>query len=258
MQHKAKLQMYFVLTAVIALPGYILLGLTARGVFLTPDMAFGFLPLVTFAPLVAAAILLFQEGGWARVQQLLRRAFDFRRTERKIWFAIALVLPFLIVGVAWAIARFVGLDQLPVQAPFIAAPIMFMVFVIPALSEELGWMGYAYEPMKHKWGHRRAALFLGVAISAFHVPLYYFLIDDPMIVAVQILFPISLRLLVVWIYGRAGNSILAATIFHVAYNTSYSVLEVNIPVATLLSVICAIAVMYPAIGSRDHGLPDGR
>ncbi len=125
---------------------------------------------------------------------------------------------------------------------------MFCIFFVGAASEQLGWMGYAYEPMESKWGTLKAALILGLAVGVFHIPLYYYLIDDPVILAVQMLFPISLRFLVVWIYNNAGKSIFAATIFHTIYNLCYSVFEVNVFVTTTLLVIAAVGVAF--IGRR--------
>lgn len=236
--------LFFTLTTVLAIPSYVLIGLASRGVILTPDMAFAFVPLVTFAPLIAALILTYRNGGWAATKSLLRRAFDFKRVRNKLWLAAALLTPPIIVALAWVLAEIFGLERLPVQLPLIAAPLVFLMFFVGALSEELGWMGYAYEPMARKWQTIKAALVLGLLIVAFHIPIYYFLIDDPVILAVQSLFPVALRVLVIWIYDNAGKSIFAATIFHTAYNSCYSLFEVNIVVATMLSVIAAAAAIY--------------
>lgn len=235
---------FFALALLLALPSYVLVGLTDRGIILSPELAFSFVPLATFAPLVAALILTFRNGGWALTKSLLWRTFDFKRTSNKLWLVAALSIPPIIVGLAWGIASVLGLEVLPAQAPLIVAPLMFCIFFVGAASEQLGWMGYAYEPMESKWGTLKAALVLGLAVGVFHIPLYYFLIDDPVILAVQLLFPVSLRFLVVWTYNNAGKSIFAATIFHTAYNTSYSVLEVNIVVATTLSILAALGVAF--------------
>lgn len=233
---------YFAVTLLLALPSYVLIALTSRGVILSPEMAFAFVPLATFAPLLSALIFTFRKGGWALTKSLLWRTFDFKRTSNKLWLVAALIIPPIIVGVSWATALVLDLELLPAQLPLIAAPLMFCIFFVTATSEQLGWMGYAYEPMESKWGTLKAALVLGLVVGAFHIPLYYFLIDDPMILAVQLLFPISLRLLVVWIYNNAGKSIFAATILHTVYNTCYSLFDVNIAVATTFSIIAALGV----------------
>lgn len=255
MRSAPKVNEFFFLTAVLALPSYLLLGFTARGVIFAPDVAFLLVPLATLAPLLAALVLTGQNRGWSGIKILLWRSVDFQRAARKSWLLVALAVPPVIVFVAWVVAKATGFELISAQAPFTAAIVMFFIFFVPALAEELGWMGYAYEPMERKWHAFKAALILGAVISAFHFPLYYFLIDDPVILAVQMLFPISLRLLVVWIYNNTGKSIFAATVFHASYNTAYTVFEVNIPAATTLSVIFALAAFF--LGTRVVGQDDG-
>lgn len=235
---------FFILTTILALPAYILIALTSNGIILSPDMAFSFVPLVTLAPLIAALILTYQNGGWADTKALLGRTFDFKRVKNKLWLIVAVALPPLIVIAAWFMATLLGLEFLPAQMPLIAIPIAISMFFVGALFEEIGWMGYAYGQMEGKWGAFKATAILGVIISLFHVPLYYYLIEDPIMLTIQILFPVSLRFLVVWIYKNSGASIFAATIFHTMYNTSYSVFSVNLPVATGLSIAVAAALVY--------------
>lgn len=239
---------FLALTLLLAVPSYVLVALASRGVILSPEMAFAFVPLATFAPLLSALILRYRKGGWVLVKSLLWRTFDFKRTSNKLWIVAAFIIPPAIVGVAWGAALALGFEVLPSQAPLIIAPLMFCMFFIGATSEELGWMGYAFEPMESKWGTLKAALVLGLIVGVFHIPLFYFLIDGTLVLVVQMLFPIALRFLVVWIYNNAGKSIFSAAIFHTIYNTCYSIFEVNIIVATMLSLIAAVGVTF--IGRR--------
>ncbi len=235
---------FFALALLLALPIYVLIGLTYRGVILSPEMGLSFALLLPFAPLVSGLILTSRKGGWALTKSLLWRTFDFKRTSNKRWLVAALIIPPVIVGVAWGFALLLGLEMLPAEAPLMIAPVMFCIFFVMAASEELGWMGFAYEPMESKWGAFNATLVLGLIVAAFHFPWYYFMFEDSAMLAVQLLFPFSLRFMVVWIYNNAGKSIFAATIFHTIYNLCYAVFEVNVFVATTLLVIAAVGVAF--------------
>jgi hypothetical protein len=61
-------------------------------------------------------------------------------------------------------------------------------FLLDAITEELGWMGYAYDLMERKWGTHKATLFLGLVIVGFHIPMYYFMFEDSAMLAIQLLF----------------------------------------------------------------------
>lgn len=240
----APLVQFFLLALVFALPSYILMGLTAKGFIFTPELAVAFLPLAVFAPLGAALYLNWRQGGWSAVKALLARTLDFKRIGHWVWYAIAFGLPLIIVLLASNVSAFLGLPQLPPEIPLVAVPIALAIFFFAALSEELGWMGFAFEPMKLKFGMIRSTIYLGLALMLFHVPLYYFLIEDPVLLIANLLFPLSLRVLIIWVYANTGKSIFAATVFHMVYNTCYIALSVNIPVATALSIIAAVAVVY--------------
>lgn len=240
----AQLVPFFLISVVLALPSYILMGLTAKGFILTPELAVSFVPLAVLAPLCAALYLNWRQGGWPAVKSLLARTLDYNRINNWVWYAIAFGLPLAIVFLAGYVSTLLDLPQLPPEMPLFAVPIALVAFFFAALSEELGWMGFAYEPMKLKFGAIKATIYLGLTLVLFHVPLYYFLIEDLILLTATLLFPLALRVLVVWVYSHTGKSIFAATVFHMVYNTCYVALPVNIPVATTLAVLAAVAVIF--------------
>lgn len=217
-------------------------------------MAISFALLLPFAPLLSALVLTFRKGGWAITKSLLLRIFDIKKASNKRWLVAAFIIPPVIVGVAWGIASVLGLEMIPAEAPLIVAPLMFCIFFVMAASEELAWMGYAYEPMESKWGSFNATLILGLIVAAFHFPWYYFMFEDTTMLAVQMLFPFALRFMVVWTYNNAGKSIFAATVFHTIYNLCYSVFEVNVFVVTTLLVIAAGGVTFFGSHVNRHNL----
>lgn len=60
----------------------------------------------------------------------------------------------------------------------------------------------------------------------------------------QIMFPLALRILTVWIFNNTGKSIFATIPFHAMFNTGYMVSEANHGVVTAVSLIFALVVVY--------------
>jgi membrane protease YdiL (CAAX protease family) len=84
--------------------------------------------------------------------------------------------------------------------PVAAAPLLFVMFFIFALFEEVGWMGYAFEPMEHRWNVLNASLILGFVWAIWHLPLYILAGQDALWIAGQIISLIAIRTLIVLIF----------------------------------------------------------
>jgi membrane protease YdiL (CAAX protease family) len=115
------------------------------------------------APVTAAVILVRWERGPAGVATLLRRAFDYRRITARRWYVPTIVLLPLAMLAMYGVMRL--LDRLlpDPTIQWVAAPVLLLVFFISALAEELGWSGYALEPLQQRWGALRASVLLGGA-----------------------------------------------------------------------------------------------
>jgi hypothetical protein len=105
-------------------------------------------------------------------------------------------------------------------------------------------MGYAFDTMENRWNALKAAIILGLILTLWHIPIYMYATDDPVFLPSMILFPLTLRILAVWIFNNTGKSVLAATLFHTMFNTGYILLEANLAAVTAVSLIAAIAVAY--------------
>ncbi|MCX6049292.1 MAG: hypothetical protein NT075_29675 [Chloroflexi bacterium] len=108
--------------------------------------------LAILCPVGAAAILLYRAHGRAGVTALLKRSFDFKRVSTKRWYLPTILLMPGIMLLSYGAMRFMGV-ALP--APHFAVAtqfILFMLFFIGAIGEELGWMGYAIDPLQDRFG----------------------------------------------------------------------------------------------------------
>jgi len=94
------------------------------------------------------------------------------------------------------------------------------MFLITGIGEELGWMGYAIDPMQNRWGALKASIILGLVWSLFH-----FIPDlQNRQTADWILWhrlrTVAFRILIVWVYNNTGKSVFSAILFHAVNNLS--------------------------------------
>jgi membrane protease YdiL (CAAX protease family) len=175
--------------------------------------------LMTFNPMLAALILVYRAEGQDGVAAFLKQAFDARRIPPRWLIPIFTFVP-LAMWLEVKLARWRG-DDLPeagIRARVVAA--MFLVFSIAAAGEELGWQGYAFEPLQARWGERRASLLLGIVWAVWHMIPFYQARHDLAWTFWQSVTAVGLRVLIVWLYLRTGRSVLAAILFHAMINVS--------------------------------------
>jgi len=180
--------------------------------------------LQAFCPLIAALILVYKEEGVGRVRRLLRRVFDQWRIRNRIWYVpiiFLLPLPYLL---SYGLMRLLRLP-LPDEPhiPFLLIPVLFVVFFIAAIGEEVGWMGYAVDPMQERWSALTASFVLGLVWGIFHVVPDIQANHGLWWIAWQHgVYAVGLRILIVWLYNNTGKSVFAAILVHDTDNVSWS------------------------------------
>ena len=77
----------------------------------------------------------------------------------------------LIYFLIYAVMRLMELP-LPSETriPFMTIPVLFVAFFIAAAGEELGYTGYAIDPMQDRWGALKAGIILGLIWAVWHYP----------------------------------------------------------------------------------------
>ena len=231
---------FFLLVAALSVP-FAILG--ATGIQLYPGIPISALGFV--APVGAAAILKFRERGRAGVAELFRRAVDSHRISDKRWYlAIVLVMPAFALA-TWAIMRAMGVPHPTPHFPLPGALVLFAVFIVAALGEELGWSGYAIDPLQQRFSTLTAALILGALWAAWHIIAMVQAGQSPTWIAWGCLDMVGTRVLMVWIYNNTGHSVSAVALYHAIANLS---LKSAFPGGSyeaerIISVIIAIAAM---------------
>ena len=176
--------------------------------------------LMTFTPIIAAVILVQREEGSRGVKALLKRAFDYRKIEKKAWYApIVLFWPAVMI-LQVGLLRLAGVPLPEPQVPVLMMLVSFLVFFIAALGEEVGWQGYAMDPLQTRWNAMAASVFLGTVWAVWHIVPLIQMNRLPASIAWQCLGMVAARILIVWLYNNTGQSVFAAILFHAMINVS--------------------------------------
>lgn len=176
--------------------------------------------LMTACPLAAAVILTHQRTGRAGVMTLLRRTLDAERIPGLAWYVPTLLLnPITAIAVyEWQRAR--GVSVPPPEASVRVVSGLALMFLIAAAGEEVGWSGYALDPLIRRQSPLRAGLILGTVWAAWHLIPFLQAGRSPAWIAWQCLKTITTRVLATWLYTRAGKSVFATILFHTSDNLS--------------------------------------
>ncbi|MEG8182284.1 CPBP family intramembrane glutamic endopeptidase [Nocardia terpenica] len=193
--------MFLLLVAALSVPFY-LLGALAPGVR-AGDVAVPASATMFVVPALAALVLTVRQRGAARalLGRNRHRPSGFRR-----WYALALLTTpaVTVAGVAIACAAGVTTPALPTTSPA-AAPALVVFTVIAAACEELGWTGYATDPLRRRYGTLAAALILGIVWAAWHLPALIQAGHPPAWLAGWCVGSVAARLLLVTLHATTGG-----------------------------------------------------
>ncbi|MGZ6376133.1 MAG: CPBP family intramembrane glutamic endopeptidase [Ktedonobacterales bacterium] len=202
--------------------------------------------LMLVCPLIAAVILVYREERLAGVGSLLRRVFDLKRVKHKIWYLPTFLLMPLVMVLLYGVLR---LMSLPLPQPQISLqilveiPILFVAFFIGAIGEEVGWTGYAIDPLQARWTALGGALIVGSVWALWHTVTYIEAHNAPTWTIAQTLATIMLRIFIVWLYNNTGNSLFIAISFHAMVNVSESLFGPQYNPVITLAIMAVIATL---------------
>lgn len=214
---------YFMLVLLLSVPFY-LLGATGLRMPRLPNLPAS--ALMTFIPMVAAVILVRRQRGTPAVMLLFEGAFVWRRNACAGWYLIALLFMPVIGLLEFGILRWMG-TAVPVSqiAPGFAF-VLFLVFFVGAIGEEVGWQGYAYPALRARLSALHAAAVLGTAWALWHVIPFVQLGKSPGWILWHSLSAVVMRVVIVWLFENTRQSILVAVIFHAMINVSWALFPI--------------------------------
>lgn len=220
--HRSPLK-FFVLVFALSIPFYIAGALALRQLLpALPISALGFI-----CPVTAAAILVYRETGLEGVSELLKRSFDFKRIGAKAWLVPLLFLEPCVKALSYAVIRLTGVPIPLPQFSLLPALALFVGFFFGALGEELGWSGYAIDPLQDRLGALKASILIGVVWSVWHfIPLLQ--ADRSLgFIAWWSLGTVADRVIIVWLYNNTGRSVFVAAVYHAMLNLTWQLFPIN-------------------------------
>jgi uncharacterized protein len=208
---------FFLLVFALSIPFLVVGGVT--GLQLLPCLPLAALAIV--CPVTAAVICVYRENRSAGVTALLKRAFDYKRIRSKIWYAPILLLMPCVSVLSYGVMRAMGVPLPAPQFAILSTLGLLLGFFVGALAEELGWSGYAIDPMQDRWGALQASVLLGVVWAAWHIVPLLQAHRPPAWIGWWSLGTVAMRVLMVWLYNNSGKSVFAMALFHAMSNLAW-------------------------------------
>jgi CAAX protease family protein len=230
--------------------------------------AVGFLS--PLAPMLAAVLMSWREGGTAELKRLLRSLLVWRVAPR--WYAVVL-LGFPLLALVAVVIGFATSSHRPdlsasyihnifPQFPRNLSPwLLFLPFllfsIVTTIPEETGWRGFALPRLQRSWGPVLASLVVGSLWGLWHLPDFFYLpsvqsgISFPLFLAGTV----STSILFTWVFNGTGGSLLMVSILHSSFNASDvflpllpQVTRTTLQLALYLALITAVAVILIVFG----------
>jgi membrane protease YdiL (CAAX protease family) len=176
---------------------------------------------LAFVPMIAAAILVYQEEGPGGVTRLLTRIVDYRISPA-IWY-VPLLFLVLVIDLLLVIVMRLGGNTGVAEIHTVMIPVLLAIFFPLAAGEETGWMGYAIDPLQDRWGALGASVLLAIPWWLGHFPSIMHIGGTASDLAWWLLGAVAIRIVIVWLYNNTGRSLFAATLFHTLINVGRSV-----------------------------------
>ncbi len=207
----------------------------------------------------AAAVVCSALGSGVTPVALLRRVSRWRVSFG--WYILAIVMPFAIRGVALAVVMPAArtswnIDFRPAES--IAWVTLLMLVLVPL--EEIGWRGYLLPLLQQRHTFLVSSVIVGGIWALWHLPLAWASIgfqrsDEPwryMVYFLGSIIPVSC--LLTWLFNRTGESVLLASLFHIAVNLADFVLALPSQVGELVLLITSIVttLVVAALWWRDN------
>lgn len=176
--------------------------------------------LMTFCPLIAAAILVYKDRKMQGVKDLLNLSFDLKKIKNKRWYLPIVFLMPIIALLSYCYMKITGAIIPEPSISLLAIIIFFFIYFIGAIGEELGWSGYVIDSLQNKYGAFNASIILGIIWSLWHIIPWSQAHQSTNWIVWQGIGTVFLRTIMVWLFNNTGKSVFAMVLFHTMINIS--------------------------------------
>lgn len=209
---------YFAAVLLCSLPFW-LAGAFLGGLPLPVDLPVS--ALMAFVPGIVALVFVWRTDGRHAAWAFARRIADGARVQRVRWYVAAFSFMPAVMVLSYVFMRVLDMALPEPDFQIVALPILFAMFLIAGLGEELGWQGYAYEKFGAGWSAFGGALVLGLFWTFWHIIPYFQTGHDGSWVIWHCGVTVLLRVATVWVYVNGGRSVFCAALFHAMSNVSF-------------------------------------
>jgi membrane protease YdiL (CAAX protease family) len=251
----ADVGLYFGLVLALTVPLWLAGG--ATGIMLMPGLPLAGLSVV--CPLAAALIVVLWRGGPKAAGGLLARIGDAGRVRPLAWWLAFLLIPPAVGAAAFLILRLTGSAVPDPQFPASLVLSLLATFLVAGFGEELGWTGFALEPLRGRYGVAGAGLIIGLAWAVWHYPALLQADRGLAWIGWWTLGTVSQRLIMVWLYEAAGRSLAGAVVFHATNNLAWQLFPVRgswfdprVHGLLMAGIALALFLLRPAPGPRGR------
>lgn len=231
---------FFVLVYAAAIP-FTILGFVIK----TPENTPMHLPasaVIFILPALVASLLV----GCKGLARLWGKLKDSRYESHGKWYLVSLVCMPIIAIITYVLLSYLGMELGPAEISLVGLLVLCVAYGISALFEEVGWMGYAFDPLEKRLGTIYASLFLGVFWALFHmVP--WVQVHGVFWAVGWALFSVIVRIPLAVLYKQTGRTLPAVIIAHASINVVVS-LWPNFMDNTLAPYVFAGLTLLLAIG----------
>lgn len=178
------------------------------------------LMLGAFGPAFGACMAIWTLGGRAALVGFLRR-FASLRFGWRVWTAVFVGLGSL-SAIAWYLPELFGAARAPMQLPsaYVFPIWLLLMVLLGGGQEEVGWRGYALEPLEARYGLWGGNVVLALVWTLWHLPLWFVpgSSQEHMPLIAFTMGTIGLSFFFSWVLKASGGRPLSAVVAHGAYN----------------------------------------
>ena len=202
---------YFLLVVLLSLPFYVLAAFI--GVTKNPLVKLPISVLAVFCP--SFALLLSDKASF---KENFSNVFDLKKINNPVWTLVTFLLLPVLMFITFLTMTFAGVSLPDFELNLLDTVILFALFFIAAILEELGWTGHLTRQLLTNNTILRTGVFIGLLWAIWHIIPYFQNDKSFTLILWQCVTNILLRILMVWIFIRGGTSLFLIILFHTMIN----------------------------------------